>query len=854
MSSNELRTKFTNYFKELGHQVVPSASLVPDNDPTLLFTNAGMVPFKDVFLGHEKRPYTRATSIQRCVRAGGKHNDLENVGYTARHHTFFEMMGNFSFGDYFKRDAIQFAWKFLTEVIGLSKEKLWVTVYQDDKEAEEIWLKEMKIDPLRFSRCSEKDNFWSMGETGPCGPCTEIFYDHGPKIPGGPPGTPEADGDRYIEIWNVVFMQYNRNAKGELTPLPRPSVDTGMGLERLAAVMQGVHDNYDIDTFQYLLKAIAAGAGIDPRRDHHRQFEETSMRVIADHIRSASFLILDGVIPSNEGRGYVLRRIIRRALRHMRKIARIQPFFHKLVKPLTEVMGDAYPELRERQKEINNILRQEEDQFERTLSKGMHLFEKSIENLESSLVPGELIFKLYDTYGFPADVTADMAREQGLRVEMEGFDKAMAEQRLRSKSESQFGPLIEVKKATQFVGYETLHSTSEILAIQKENLPTSHLLMGERAIVVMAETPFYAEGGGQIGDRGLLIGPVGRFRVLDTQKQGDVICHHGLLESGELTVGEVVKAQVDAERRAATACNHSATHLLHAALKEILGEGVEQKGSLVEPERLRLDFSYSKPITHQEIKEIENKVNQFIKEDPRVLMAEMPLEAALAKGAIALFKEKYQANVRVIEMGQVSVELCGGTHVKALRDIQAFKITAQSSVAAGIRRLEAVTGAYVSEWEQEQARKAQEEVAKQKAQEEQRNTLKQQQMAALAHVDQWLPTAQEINGNKLLVTKVNDCFTIEILRDLSEQLRQKLGRSCVVLASLDGEKMQCVVRISSELTNQITASEVIKQLTEPLGGRGGGRPDFAQGGAPTAAGLSEALQHTTNWLIARFKR
>ncbi|MDX1655796.1 MAG: alanine--tRNA ligase, partial [Candidatus Competibacteraceae bacterium] len=689
ISSAQLRRQFLEFFHERGHEVVASSPLVPHNDPTLLFTNAGMVQFKDTFLGREQRPYNRATTSQRCVRAGGKHNDLENVGYTARHHTFFEMLGNFSFGDYFKRDAIHFAWEFLTGVLGLPREKLWVTVFKEDQEAADIWLNEIGADPRRFSRIGAKDNFWSMGDTGPCGPCTEIFYDHGPQVPGGPPGSPEEDGDRYIEIWNLVFMQYDRALDGTLTPLPKPSVDTGMGLERLAAVMQGVHSNYEIDLFQNLIKAAAEATGV-------QDLQANSLKVIADHIRSTAFLILDGVLPSNEGRGYVLRRIMRRAIRHGYKLGRSEPFFHRLVAPLVTEMGEAYPELKGSEAQVARVILQEEERFAETLENGMGLLEGDLEKLSGRVIPGETVFRLYDTYGFPVDLTNDIARERGLTIDMEGFEHAMAAQRERARAASQFAgreqAVPTVTGATEFVGYEGLEDQVAIAALYREGQPVDSLNAGEAGAVVLERSPFYAESGGQVGDRGHLFTEAAEFQVEDTRKQGKAHVHFGRLERGQLRVGEMVHAQVDAAKRQATALNHSATHLLHAALRQVLGPHITQKGSLVEPERLRFDFSHPQPVTAEQLETIERLVNQQIRFNAAVETEIMDLQDAMQAGAMALFGEKYEDRVRVLRMGEFSTELCGGTHVNRLGDIGLFKIVAEAGVASGVRRIEAVTG------------------------------------------------------------------------------------------------------------------------------------------------------------------
>ncbi|HEO1499180.1 TPA: alanine--tRNA ligase, partial [Legionella pneumophila] len=699
MKSSEIRQAFLNYFVQRGHQIVASSSLVPSNDPTLLFTNAGMVQFKDLFLGLETRSYQRAATAQRCVRAGGKHNDLENVGYTARHHTFFEMLGNFSFGDYFKREAIQYAWEFLTEVLHIPAERLWVTVYKEDLEAEDIWLKEMKVSPERFSRCGEKDNFWSMGDTGPCGPCTEIFYDHGPEVAGGPPGSPDEDGDRYIEIWNLVFMQFNRDREGHLHLLPKPSVDTGMGLERLAAVIQGVHSNYEIDSFQYLIKAIAQlGQNID--------LNHTSLKVIADHIRSCSFLIVDGVLPSNEGRGYVLRRIIRRAVRHGNKLGLPSPFFFKLVQPLIDVMGDAYPELINSKAHIERILQQEENQFTRTLEQGLRLLQDHIKNLKGQELSGEVAFKLYDTYGFPIDLTADIIREQGLHIDMEAFNQLMQQQREQSQAASQFTTdyhaVSQLDHQSEFHGYEKESMEAKIIGLLQEGNEVKSINKGAKGAVILDHTPFYAESGGQVGDKGLLIGKNCSFQVDDTQKVGQAVVHYGEVIKGELTLDLSIHAQVDHIRRDAIRLNHTATHLLHAALKKIVGQHVQQRGSLVDAERARFDFSHFEALNPQQIQQIEEVVNAQIRANNEVITQVMDIESAKQSGAVALFGEKYSDAVRVLSMGDFSKELCGGTHARRTGDIGLFKIVAEYGIASGIRRIEMVTGRYALAWVNEQ--------------------------------------------------------------------------------------------------------------------------------------------------------
>ena len=689
MTSSEIRASFLEFFKKNGHAVVPSSSLVPGNDPTLLFTNAGMVQFKDVFLGKEVREYSRAATSQRCVRAGGKHNDLENVGYTARHHTFFEMLGNFSFGDYFKREAVHFAWNFITGTLGIPKDRLWVTVFKEDDEAARIWTEEMGIDPTRCTRMGESSNFWSMGETGPCGPCTEIFYDHGSEIPGGPPGSPDGDGDRYVEIWNLVFMQYDRSSDGVLVPLPKPSVDTGMGLERVAAVMQGVHSNYDIDLFKSLIRAAAEITGTE-------DLESSSLRVIADHIRACTFLIIDGVVPSNEGRGYVLRRIIRRAIRHGYKLGQTQPFFHKLVPTLVREMGSYYSELVSGEERATQVLAMEERRFAETLTTGMALLDAETAKLKSSVIPGETVFRLYDTYGFPLDLTADVARERGLTIDQAGFDAAMDAQRGRARAASKFGidlrESVKLSGKTQFSGYDRLAGKGKVTALIFDGAVVESMRPGQEGQVVLDHTPFYAESGGQIGDTGTLIGATAHFTVRDTRKIGASFAHVGVLDSGELRIGDEVSAEVDGDRRQAIALNHSATHLLHAALRQVLGKHVQQKGSLVAPDRLRFDFSHTQPVSPDELRRVEELVNAAIRDNAPVATRVMALDEAVAAGAMSLFGEKYESDVRVLSIGDFSMELCGGTHVERAGDIGFFKIIGESGVAAGVRRVRDRTG------------------------------------------------------------------------------------------------------------------------------------------------------------------
>jgi alanyl-tRNA synthetase len=862
--SAELRSAFLDYFAERGHTVVDSSPLVPGNDPTLLFTNAGMVQFKDVFLGREKRPYTRAASSQRCVRAGGKHNDLENVGYTARHHTFFEMLGNFSFGDYFKREAIRFAWEFLTVALGLPPERLWVTVYTDDDEAARIWLDEIGVDPARFSRCGEKDNFWSMGETGPCGPCSEIFYDHGPEVAGGPPGSPDEDGDRYVEIWNLVFMQYDRDADGRLKPLPRPSVDTGMGLERLAAVMQGVHSNYDIDLFQVLIRAAAEVTGC-------RDVQSKSLRVIADHIRSAAFLVVDGVTPGNEGRGYVQRRIIRRAIRHGYQLGCTEPFFHKLVAPLVAEMGEAYPALAARQAHVEQVLRAEEERFADTLDQGLKIFEDVVAGLAGNVLPGEAVFRLYDTYGFPADLTADIARERGLTVDMAGFELEMARQKERARAASQFGAgtdiAIELEGETDFTGYEDIVDEGTVVGVYRDGEERERLAPGESGLVVLDVTPFYAESGGQVGDRGELRSGKARFAVADTQKHGEgIICHIGRMADGELLVGDRVTARVDGERRRATALHHSATHLLHAALRAVLGDHVQQRGSLVGPERLRFDFTHFEPVTQEQLHAIERLVNREIRENHTVETRIMGLDDAKASGAMALFGEKYREQVRVLRMGDFSTELCGGTHVRAVGDIGLFKITAESGISAGVRRIEAVAGERALDWvADEEARLARiaallkggsadadERVAqlveRTRKLEKELEQLKAR-LASAAGSDLADKTV-DIDGVRVLAAKL-DGADPKSLRDTMDQLKNKVGSGVVLLATeLDG-KVSLIAGVTKDLTDRFKAGDLVKAAAEKVGGRGGGRPDMAQAGGNDPSGIPAALDLVDEWVRER---
>ena len=869
MNSAQIRQRFLDFFARCGHEIVPSSSLVPGNDPTLLFTNAGMVQFKDAFLGEEKRDCLRATSSQRCVRAGGKHNDLENVGYTARHHTFFEMLGNFSFGDYFKREAIQYAWEFLTVDLGIPAEKLWITVFEDDDEAASIWLDEMKIDAKRFSRLGEKDNFWAMGDTGPCGPCSEIFYDHGADVPGGPPGSPDEDGDRYIEIWNLVFMQYERRADGSMTPLPKPSVDTGAGLERLAAVLQNVHSNYEIDLFQDLLRAISKITNVD-------DLENTSLRVIADHIRSCSFLIVDGVVPSNEGRGYVLRRIIRRALRHGYQLGVKGFFFYKIVDALVRLMGEAYPELVEHQRLVEKALKEEEQQFARTLENGMAILEKAIKDLDGKIIPGETVFKLYDTYGFPVDLTADVVREHELSLDMDGFEKAMAAQKDQARAASNFTAVekldIDSTTRTLFTGYDSLQGLSRVTAIfDPGGNKIDSAEIDAEALVLLDVSPFYGESGGQVGDTGILenldLEPAADellFQVLDTQKQGDALIHRGVLRTGSLQVGTKVAAKVAASERKAITLNHSATHLMHAALRTVLGDHVTQKGSLVADQRLRFDFSHSGPMTAEETKQIEFLVNGEILANTAVQKEVMPIDEAKNKGAMALFGEKYGDEVRVVTMGgEFSTELCGGVHVERTGDIGLFKITSESGISAGVRRLEAVTGLgalALIDQEQQSLRqvcelvkaspeglvdKVQQLSASNKALEKQLEQLKAK-MASSTGSD-LASQAEAIGEMKLLVAAV-DGFNSKALRDTVDQLKNKLGSSVIALFSTADDKVSMVVGVSKDLTGAIKAGELVNMVAAQVGGKGGGRPDMAMAGGSDPGGVPAAVASVKPWV------
>ncbi|HEX8589721.1 alanine--tRNA ligase [Pseudomonas sp.] len=862
MKSAEIREAFLRFFEEQGHTRVASSSLIPGNDPTLLFTNAGMNQFKDCFLGQEKRAYTRAVSSQKCVRAGGKHNDLENVGYTARHHTFFEMLGNFSFGDYFKRDAITYAWTFLTGVLNLPKEKLWVTVYASDDEAYDIWTKEIGVPAERMVRIGDNkgapyasDNFWTMGDTGPCGPCTEIFYDHGADIWGGPPGSPEEDGDRYIEIWNNVFMQFNRTADGVLHPLPAPSVDTGMGLERVSAVLQHVNSNYEIDLFQSLLAAAAKAIGCS-------NDSQASLKVVADHIRSCGFLIADGVLPSNEGRGYVLRRIIRRACRHGNKLGANGSFFYQIVAALVAEMGEAFPELKNQQAHIERVLKAEEEQFAKTLEQGLKILEQDLADLKGTVVPGEVVFKLYDTYGFPMDLTGDIARERNLTLDEAGFEREMDAQRERARSASAFGmdynSLVKVDVATQFTGYNATAGEAKVVALYKDGLAVEQLNEGEDGVVILDQTPFYAESGGQIGDSGYLTAEGdARFDVSDTTKTGGAFLHHGVQVSGSLKVGSTVSTEVAAEVRQATSLNHSATHLLHAALRQVLGDHVQQKGSLVDSQRLRFDFSHFEAIKPEQIKALEDIVNAQVRKNTAVETEETDIETAKKKGAMALFGEKYGDSVRVLSMGgDFSVELCGGIHANRTGDIALFKIVSESGVAAGVRRIEAVTGAVALEYLNAAEEQLKEAATLVKGNRDnlldklsavlERNRLLEKQLeqlqakAASAAGDDLSGSAVDVKGVKVLAARL-DGQDGKALLALVDQLKNKLGRAVILLGGVHEDKVVLVAGVTKDLTGQLKAGDLMKQAAAAVGGKGGGRPDMAQGGGVDAAGLQAAL-------------
>ena len=863
MKSAEIREAFLRFFEEQGHTRVASSSLIPGNDPTLLFTNAGMNQFKDCFLGQEKRAYTRAVSSQKCVRAGGKHNDLENVGYTARHHTFFEMLGNFSFGDYFKRDAITYAWTFLTSEkwLNLPKEKLWVTVYASDDEAYDIWTKEVGVPAERMVRIGDNkgapyasDNFWTMGDTGPCGPCTEIFYDHGAEIWGGPPGSPEEDGDRYIEIWNNVFMQFNRTADGVLHPLPAPSVDTGMGLERVSAVLQHVNSNYEIDLFQSLLAAAAKAIGCSSDN-------QASLKVVADHIRSCGFLIADGVLPSNEGRGYVLRRIIRRACRHGNKLGAKGSFFYQIVAALVAEMGEAFPELKSQQAHIERVLKAEEEQFAKTLEQGLKILEQDLAELKGTVVPGDVVFKLYDTYGFPMDLTGDIARERNLTLDEAGFEREMDAQRERARSASAFGmdynSLVKVDVATEFTGYSATAGDAKVVALYKEGIAVEQLNEGEDGVVILDKTPFYAESGGQIGDSGYLTSGDARFDVSDTTKTGGAFLHHGIQVSGSLKVGATVSTEVAAEVRQATSLNHSATHLLHAALRQVLGDHVQQKGSLVDSQRLRFDFSHFEAIKPEQIKALEDIVNAEVRKNTPVETEETDIETAKRKGAMALFGEKYGDSVRVLSMGgDFSVELCGGIHANRTGDIALFKIISEGGVAAGVRRIEAVTGAVALAYLNTAEEQLKEAASLIKGNRDnlldkltavlERNRLLEKQLeqlqakAASAAGDDLSAAAVDIKGAKVLAARL-DGQDGKALLALVDQLKNKLGRAVILLGGVHEDKVVLVAGVTKDLTGQLKAGDLMKQAAAAVGGKGGGRPDMAQGGGVDAAGLDAAL-------------
>ena len=871
MKSAEIREKFLRFFESKGHTIVPSSPLVPANDPTLLFTNSGMVQFKDVFLGKEQRPYRRATSSQRCVRAGGKHNDLENVGYTARHHTFFEMLGNFSFGDYFKREAIAHAWELLTEVYGLPQDRLWVTVYQDDDEAYDIWAKTIGVPAERIVRIGDNkgapyasDNFWQMADTGPCGPCSEIFYDHGPAVWGGPPGSADAEGDRYIEIWNLVFMQYDRDAAGKLTPLPHPCVDTGMGLERIAAVLQHMHSNYEIDLFQTLIAGAARETATDDR-------SSPSLRVIADHIRACAFLIVDGVIPGNEGRGYVLRRIIRRALRHGHKLGQTQPFFHRLVADLDEVMGDAYPELRAARTRVAEVLRQEEERFGETLEHGMAILETALAG-DARRLDGETAFKLYDTYGFPLDLTADVCRERGVTVDEAGFETAMARQREQARAAGKFKASAGLEysgRATRFHGYEQLQvADATVLALYVEGVSVTELRSGQQAVVVLDDTPFYAESGGQVGDAGELACGEGdgRFIVDDTQKiQAEVFGHHGRLVSGTLRLGDRVSASVDAARRARTVRNHSATHLMHKALREVLGSHVQQKGSLVDPDKTRFDFSHNAPLTDDEIRRIERLVNDEILANAATEARLMAFDDAVKQGAMALFGEKYGDTVRVLDIGS-SRELCGGTHVTRTGDIGLFKIVSEGGVAAGIRRVEAVTGENALAWVQSLEGTVHEAAAVLKAPAAEltaRLTQMLDQVKAaekeLARLKSKLAASQggdlasqavDVGGVRVLAATLEGA-DVKTLRETMDTLKDRLKTAAIVLAAVDGARVSLIAGVTADTTARLKAGELVNFVARQVGGKGGGRPDMAQAGGTEPTKLPQALASVTDWVRER---
>ena len=872
MKSSEIRSSFLEFFRSKGHTIVPSSSLVPANDPTLLFVNSGMVQFKDVFLGKEKRSYKRATTAQRSLRAGGKHNDLENVGYTARHHTFFEMLGNFSFGDYFKKDAIAFAWELLTKVYKLAPERLWTTVYQTDDEAYEVWTKMVGVPRSRCVRIGDKpsgvkfqsDNFWQMADTGPCGPCSEIFYDHGAGIEGGPPGSPEAEGDRYIEIWNLVFMQYNRDEQGNMNPLPKPSVDTGMGLERIAAVLQGKHSNYEIDLFQDLIKAAA-------RETHTRELKSPSLNVIADHIRACSFLVVDGVIPGNEGRGYVLRRIIRRAIRHGYQLGQKQPFFHRLVPDLDRTMGDAYAELRSAKDRVADVLKQEEERFAETLENGMSVLESALASGER-LLDGDTVFRLYDTYGFPVDLTADICRERGVMIDMAGFEAAMAQQRERARAASKFVAAAALEysgRKTEFHGYETLALTAKVVALYKEGTQAQALTSGDSGTVVLDRTPFYAEAGGQVGDRGELVGSQGTFAVSDTQKiQAEVYGHQGRLKTGTLKVGDTLEARVDVALRGRTMRNHSVTHLMHKALRDVLGPHVQQKGSLVDGEKTRFDFSHDKPLTDDEIRRIEAQVNAEIVRNTPTRAEIMPIEQAKKSGAVMLFGEKYGDEVRVLDIGS-SREFCGGTHVARTGDIGFFKIVEQSGIAAGVRRVEATTGEGALAWVQgreqaiaelagvfgfqsvdfEQLRKR--AVSLQDENKNLQKELARLRLKLLSGPGQDIASqAVDVKGAKVLAATLEDADP-KTLRETVDRLKDRLKSAAIVLGAVNDGKVSLVAGVTDDLTAKLKAGDLVNYVAQQVGGKGGGRADMAQAGGTNPGALAGALQSVRSWVEQR---
>jgi len=863
MTSNELRQKFLNYFNDRDHEIVESSPLVPDNDATLLFTNAGMVQFKDVFLGNEKRSYNRAVTSQRCLRAGGKHNDLENVGYTARHHTFFEMLGNFSFGDYFKETAIIQAWDFLTNTLELPKEKLWVTVFEEDDEAADIWLNEVKVDPERFSRMGEKDNFWSMGDTGPCGPCSEIFYDHGADIEGGPPGSADEDGDRFIEIWNLVFMQFDRSENGDMTPLPKPSVDTGMGLERLAAVMQSVHSNYEIDLFDNLIQSTAKILDL-------KSSSSSSLNVIVDHIRACSFLIVDGVIPGNEGRSYVLRRIMRRAIRHGKKLKINEPFFYKLLEPLAKEMGEAYPALLSQKEQIEDIIKQEEIRFAITLDQGIEILEEAIKVMKNDILPGDIVFKLYDTYGFPVDLTNDIARERNFTIDHKGFEKNMASQRDRARKANKFSKTadndLKVNTISKFIGYDQIKNVAQIKELFFEGNTIKSLANGQEGFVVTDVTPFYAESGGQVGDTGTIESKDAIFRVKDTQKQNNSIIHHGILEKGKLEIDKKVTMTIDDKKRLKIAANHSATHLMHAALRNILGKHVTQKGSLVDADRLRFDFSHNQPLSSEEISLIEEQVNSEIRKNSAAKIDLMAYEEAIESGAMALFGEKYEDEVRVLNFDEYSIELCGGTHVNRTGDIGLFKIISESGVASGIRRIEALTAEAAEKWLSTYKTNVEEVAALLKSSNDKIFTKVEQLLVKNKALEKELiesrqkmfsSSSEDISEK---VTKIKDTsiliqrlegFSANDLRVSIDRYKNKLENAIIVLGVVEKGKAKIAIGVTKHNTDLIHAGDLIKTVAEIVGGKGGGRPDFAQAGGPEAEKLDQALEHAKEFITSK---